>query len=363
MNSYHQYGYEILVRLNDLNNNERMGKLKNFFQFRQNIICTPVIKDIIKLFKSLFILFPYWETSKEILWKAVELYKFYTAIDPVITKARINKSIDRIFSYYFPRFLTIINYNLGQKISYEYADIKSKLHISNEEEIGFISSLLLKEKKEFIELLKKQKEETIKKMQQEIEKKELEKIPKFIQKGLSIIENIVKKIPMDKEKDSKLNLFDNREKMLEFYSIFQEFDLEYSFILTTSQIKFNQKMEAGKRIDIKQDFDDLYIRFNEINSFIREYMELLNELVKIKAQSHGQNSQYETSIENITKKMLITFNEIKARSSSFFNKFSVILQTIIQDYNSEKRLLQNPDQKFLLSLKKPQRENLKALQL
>jgi hypothetical protein len=60
INSYHQNGYEILIRLNELNNAERLEKLKNFFQFRQKIICQPVIKDLIKIFKSLFILFPYW---------------------------------------------------------------------------------------------------------------------------------------------------------------------------------------------------------------------------------------------------------------------------------------------------------------
>jgi len=353
INYSNQYGYELLTRINNLNNKERTSKLENFFRFQnQKIICPQIINELIKIFKDLFILFPYWESLKDIIWKSVELYRVNTNIESTLTKSKINKNIDKIFSYYFPRFLTIINYNTGRKISYEYSNISGNFNIAKNQEMGFITAELNKEKKEFIELQKKQKEETLKKIQAEIEKKEMDKIPKYVQKGLGIIDKIISDIPGLIEKENRLEHLDKTEKMLYFYAIFKEFDLEYSFILTTSQIKFNPKMESGKRIDIKQDFEELYIRFNEIDSFIREYFELTSQLNQIKLQSQSTNQIYETSIENINKKRLLAFNEIRARSISFFKKFAISLQTIIQDYNSEKRLLQNPDQLISFQLEK-----------
>ncbi len=361
INNIDPNGYEILIRINDLSKKNRNLRIASFFNLTKSIICSQIIDDLKTLFKELFILYPYWETMKEITLKAEQLYSDYSTSQPFISKTNINKFIDKIYSYYFPRILTILNYNLGKKVSYNYNQMKEFINLKKEEEIGIITDNLIKEKMQYIEKLKKEKEETIKKLQDDIEKKDLEKIPKYIQKGLKIIDDIIEKKIEYVKKDNKLKLLGKNEKVLDIYCILRDFDIDYSFIMTTSQIKFNPKIEAGKRIDMKADLESLYIRYNEINSHLKDYFDLTTQLVKFKDPSNKSLSYQSTNIQNIEKKRFATYIEIKNKSISFFKKFAIIMQTVIQDFNTEKKFLENPEEKLHFQTQKGTTQKLENM--
>ncbi len=140
--------------------------------------------------------------------------------------------------------------------------------------------------------------------------------------------------------------------MLHFYFLFKEFDEEYSFILTTSQIKITARSEGGKRIDIKSEFEEENIKFNEVNSFAREYFSIMEQFKKVREELANNPIALSQKISILNTKRMQTFNEIRSRASIFFKKFSISLQKLINDYNQEKILLQNPEDllKFQIEL-------------
>ena len=361
INNIDPNGYEILIRINNLFKQNRNDRISNFFNFTNNIVCPQIIDDLNTLFKELFIIYPCWETSKDIIFKAEQLNNDNTSSPILLQKVKINKYIDKIYSYFFPRILTILNYNFGKKISYDYHQIKGFVKLNQEEELGSITKNLIVEKKKYIEKLKKDKEDTIKKLHDEIDKKDMEKIPKYILKGLKIIDEVIDNKEEFIKNESKLKALAKNEKMLDIYCIIQNFDIEYSFIMTTSQIIFNPKIESGQRIDMKSDLESLYIRYNEINSSFKEYFELTNQLIKLRGTSSISKSFTNPTIENLDKKRYIIFIETKKRASSFFKKFAIIMQTIIQDYNSEKKLLENPEERLHFESPKNRKQKLEDI--
>lgn len=343
INSSDNYGFEIIVRIHNIFKPENFTRVANYFNLYSNILCPQIINDLLILFKKLLILYPYWETTKDILLKSQQVYQSLTTLDPLLSKSKINKSIDKLFSYYFPRILTIINYNLGQKIKFDYEKMYNFTKINTEIDIGSYTKDLAEMKKEYFLLLEREKEERMKKLQEEVEKKEMEKMPKYVQKGLIIIDAVIESIPKKANDDENALLFEQNEKMMEFYFLFKEFDMEYSFIMTTSQIKINTTIESGIRTDIKSEFDNLYIRFNEINSFVKEYLKLQEQHFKIKNEMKNSAYVIQQKLSNFKIKRTQTFNEIRTRSSVFFKKFAITLQKLIEDFNKEKHFLQSGD--------------------
>jgi len=364
LNVTNTFGFEILVRFNDLYDKDGLDNISNYFSTTRSVICKSVLNDIKKIFKELVILYPYWESSKQVLWESQQVYQDMTTINPVVQKSKINKSIDRLFSYYFSRFLTIINYNIGTKIPFEFKFLHQFVKIDPNKDMGSITNNLKEKRKQYTSNIQKEKDEQIKKLKEEVERKEAEKIPNYVKKGLSLIDKIVDNIPEKIQKNADLKNFDTNDKMLYFLIIFMEFDVQYSFIMTTSQIKYNPRLEYGTRIDIKSDLENLYIRYNEIMSNLKEYIKLMEQVVKVKDDFKGSPYALQQKMTNLDTKRIRSFFEIKAKAVSFFKKLALILQSLIKDYNEEKRLLQNGDEMLHFELNRDGRnkfENVKII--
>ncbi|MBN2546711.1 MAG: hypothetical protein JXB50_12995 [Spirochaetes bacterium] len=364
LNLNNPYSYEILIRYNKLLKNDDFNLICGYFRNQNLAVCTSILKPLIVFFKEILILYPYWETSKSVLWEAQQYYQDLTSIIPVINKSRINKNIDRIFSYYLPKIFMLINYNLGYRISFDYKEMCEMVTVSGAEDMGSITADLNEQKKLYYEQLQKEKEKKLQELKAEADKKEMEKIPKFIIKGLELIDQIILNALDRYDKDNNLNQFAQNEKMLEFYAIFNEFDKEYSFIMTTSQIKYNAQLVSGNKIDIKYELDNLYIKFNEIITLMKEYVNL-NESYKKINENQTLNPMFKDQELNKAevKKSQVLY-EIRTRSGLFFKKFALTLQRVIQDYDNEKKLIQNGDDRLhfeLSSDKKAKFEGVKII--
>ena len=254
--------YEILMRIYNLYKINSITRIQNSFKRFNNIICPEIVDDLNLFYKEILILHPYWETIKEVMWKAMLVYQEFTKREPLIPKPKLNKFVDTLMGYYFPNIHIILNYNRGNKIPYEYGLMYEKAGITSEEEFGVFARQMIDEKKFYLAQIEKEKEERKKIFEDSVEKKEMDKIPKYIQKGLQIIDGVIEKIPSKVNSDNKAKNLQKNEKMLQFYYLFKEFDEEYSFILTTSQIRLTARSEGGKRIDVKQELEELNIKFN-----------------------------------------------------------------------------------------------------
>jgi hypothetical protein len=363
INKNNNYSFEIIMRIYNLFKVNSIARIQDYCKKFNNIVCNQIIDDISVLFKELLILYPYWESIKDILNSSMQTYKELTSKDPMVSHIKLNKNIDTLFSYYFSAFHLIIIYNLGVKIPFEYEKLYELMNIKNNEEIGVYTKLLQEDKQKYLEQMEKEKEERKKILSDSIDKKEYDKIPKYILKGLKLIDTIIEKIPSKINEDIKSKLFEANEKMLIFYFLFKEFDKEYSFLLTTSQIILTPRTIGGKRIDIKQEFEELNIKFNEISSFVKEYCSLMEQFNKIIDDFKNSPIALDQKKTVLNIKRAQTLNEIRVRSTYFFRKFSLLLQRIINDYNNEKLLLQNGDDAMHFQLELGERRKFEKISI
>ncbi|HOJ63775.1 MAG TPA: hypothetical protein PLE45_05085 [Spirochaetota bacterium] len=356
------YTFELIMRAFDLNKVSSINRIQLYFQKYNNVLCPEIISDIKVLYKDMVIIYPYWESLKEAVWKGLLVVHQLIGKEPMVQKQKIYKFIDSIFSIFLPGFHYILIYNLGVKVPLEYQSMYTFVDVKPEEEFGCLTKQLLEEKKKFLEQKEKEKEEKKKVLEESVEKREMEKIPKHTQKGLQMIDNIIEKIPSLYKTDSELSIFEKNEKMLYFYTLFREFDKEYSFILTTSQIKITPRLESGKKIDIKGEFEELTIKQAEIVNFIKEYTALIEQKKSIEATFKNAPLAMQQKINVLNSKKMQTFNEIKGRSSLFFKKLENALQKLILDYQKDKLLLQNGDDLLHFELgEKKKIENVKII--
>jgi hypothetical protein len=343
INKNNNYSFEIIMRVFNLYKVNSVSRIQDYCKKFNNIVCNQIIDDICLLFKELLVLYPYWESIKDILTSSMQVYRDLVPKEPLVSHIKLNKNIDTLFSYYFPAFHLIIIYNFGLKIPFDFEKIYEFMNIKESDEMGAFSKSLFDEKKKFLEQMEKEKDERKKILQDSIDKKELGKIPKYVIKGLNLIDAIIEKIPVKLAHDPKAKFLESNEKMMIYHFLFSEFDREYSFILTTSQIKITPRTIGGKRIDVKQEFEELNIKFNEISSFIKEYFSLMEQFSKINEDFKNAPLALDQKKAVINIKRAQTLNEIRVRSTYFFRKFSIILQRLINDYNGEKLLIQNAD--------------------
>ena len=242
--------------------------------------------------------------------------------------------------------------------------MKKFIGITEEEDLGIYTGQLDSEKENYVQEKEREKEEQRKKLQEIVELKEMEKIPAYIQKGLKLIDELLDKKESILKNDKNASLFEPNEKMQILYVLLNEFERHYAFLLTTSQLKLTSRLENGVRTDIRAEFDDEFMSYNNIINYQNEYIELLQELVttKVELQNNPIQLQIKTSAINVKRATVLT--EIKSVAMNFFQKFSKTLQKLINDYKSEeKKLLQNPEEQldFQLSRNKNRFDKLPTI--
>ena len=343
LNKAYPYAYELLLRTYDLYKVNIIEKMQNYFGRYKQIRCPDLVDSVRTLYKDLVILYPYQSSIKDTILQAMTVMQNLNGKEPAVKANKLSKCIDSLFNYYLPGFHFLLVYNSGKKYPFELQQMRKFAGITDEEDIGSMYKMIQDEKKRFIADKEKEKEEKKKAFEESVEKRESEKIPKFTQKGLTIIDSILEKMPKIKKANPKMKLFAANEKMLYFSAIFDEFDREYSFILTTNQIKLNTRLENGQRTDIKSDFEEENIKYSEISTLQKEYIKLTEEyrgLSSTFANSPLILNQKQTAL-NVKRSQ--TFNEIKSKTTLFLKKLCVSLQKLINDYNGERILLQNGD--------------------
>lgn len=364
INSQFSLSYELILRIYDLYKLNIITEVKKYFKTSPKIQCASILKNILSIYKELIIILPYWETNKDILWKALLYYEKMTHKPSFANKNKINKSFDRLFNYYLPLFHITLQYNIGETVPFEIRRMKEFAEVTEEEDVGIYTNRLKQEKEEYLKEKELEKEEQKKKLQEAMDQKEMEKIPLFIQKGLKVIDELLDKKESRIKNDKKLQLFEPNEKMLLLYILYDEFDKHYSFLLTTSQLKLTTRLENGVRTDIRAELDNEFINYNNITNYINEYMELLKELADIKIELQNNPIQEQIKINSLATKRISTFNEIKLHAGLFFKEFAKTLQKLINDYKGgEKLLLQNPEDtlSFQLSREKNRFDSLQII--
>lgn len=134
-----------------------------------------------------------------------------------------------------------------------------------------------------------------------------EEFPQELIEGRDWIESLNYEIGKVTEKENKF-YFETSEKMFHIYVILEEFEKEFSFILTSNKIKFNVDIFEGKKFDPKKELSDLYLGINECHDRVKDYID-------IKKQMHDAKNDLGISDIHKTQK-LDKLNQSLIRSGS-----------------------------------------------
>jgi hypothetical protein len=93
----------------------------------------------------------------------------------------------------------------------------------------------------------------------EVAEEEGEQLPEQVRKGLAIMNSLdLKKLRSVYDKSGIFKYVRDNDKILLAHILFREFDEEYSFILTTNKIKYNVQFTHSGKVDYRIKLSDLY---------------------------------------------------------------------------------------------------------
>jgi hypothetical protein len=267
--------YEFLIRMGELYNEEEFTLILNAIAVR-----TIPKKESIDVFKSFFkrmyIIGQYSDLCKLYMDKSLDLQtkkKLLNAEMVPSMRMQLKKDINSILTDLLLRIHIIMC-----KIDRTYYPLFSQklddfLEMTEMDRIGYITE---KERKSRLEELKQQKKYL---MQQRFYErgfdKEEVKVPKHVERGFELLNSVLDGLEKQREQNehNPVFLLDQKDKMFKSIVFFEDFDDQYSFILTTSKISFNIDYREQKKIDVKRDLSNAYLLFSEAREEVMKTIE------------------------------------------------------------------------------------------
>ena len=175
-----------------------------------------------------------------------------------------------------------------------------------------------------------------------------EEIPEHIKKGLELIYQLnISDLRKEFDKNRVFENHSDTDRMLMTYLFFNEFDREYSFILTTSKIKFNIDFTNRENTQFRDRLSDLYNEMRRCSEILREYTDTILTHDKIRQEKPSSNSQYigytrrieasEKQVREISHKARMTVNVT-------MGNISAALKILVEDMNSDQKYIINPQE-------------------
>ncbi len=337
--------YEFMVRLRSLYNDREFSLVEKAIG-RKSIPGGPYIEVFKNFFKKMYILGQFTDLSKFYLRKAVTMQQNTGKRNPEdaeIMRIKLQNDVDVILLDLLVRFHAIVckmNRVYYPLFSQELDDL---LGITEQDKIGYITRLEKKKRAEELkrikEYLKRKRDETLEKETEDVT------IPKHIQRGLPVLKKAIEDFERKNYGEGTVfSLFDTADKMYRSAVLMEIFEKEYSFVLTTGKIVFNIDYREQKKIDVKEDLNHAYLLFSEARHEVKDYIEILKEYRKTDQNLRLTVHQKTSILESLNKKRSIASRNARQRISDAMKAIHNTLSTIIDDYNSSKRLLENAEE-------------------
>jgi hypothetical protein len=340
--------YEILVRLNALYDEVEFLSIEKYIK-KKNLPDGNSLPLFKQFFKRFYILGQNADICKLYVKNAVEIQGKRKNIRWEIissVKEQLKNDIDILLGDVLRKF-HIVLCRLDRSYYPLYSQMLDEfLAMTEQDKIGYITQEV---KKKRIEELKRQRE-YLKRKQLEIQEKRFEdiKIPKHVERGMPLLKKALEEFEQKMSDDARVPflIMDKDDKMYTSAVLFEVFESEYSFILTTGKIKFNIDYKEQKKIDIKEDLNHAYLLLSETREEIKDYVDIVREMKKTDDNMRLTVHQKSSIIEALSKKRSMLSKDSRARLAEVMKAIENTLSIVINDYNSSRRLLQNPDEEL-----------------
>jgi hypothetical protein len=294
------------------------------------------------IFKPIYLLKPYENTLYNSFERSIDLGLSYSEgkKDKTISKRDLKNSLFVIFNKLYPRLHTLFCHYQGILFTESDKRIEDILGIIQSEKPGNRIR-----RSESLSIQAEQDTES----EQKTETKETSNnllLSDPIREGLKIMYKLDNKTLRGVyDKKNKYEYLNDSDKVLLAYMLFLEFEKEYSFILTTNQIKYNIDFSAEGKKDYRTRLQDLFNRLNKCRDAFGSYYETYLEYIKVFNQKPINNDQYiaySKRVDEIANKKKQAGSLVRMTIRSFMENLASELGGLIEDMNGEQKFISNP---------------------
>jgi hypothetical protein len=339
--------YEVLYRMGLFYNEGEFETISKLLS-NKSIPSGSHVEVYKQFFKKIYILGQYTDLCKFFLQKALDLQvqakKLETSLSAQM-KPKLKAAVNAILIDYLPRFHVILCKSAGAYLPLYSQELDDYLGFTEQDKIGYITRV---ERKKRVEELKRMRE-YLKRKQMEVTEEEPEeiKVPRHVERGLRLIDEAIvrfEQVHLTDDAKQLYNIMDQNDKMYRTALLLDAFEKEYSFILTTGKISFNIDFQEQKKIDVKEDLNHSYLLMSEARHEVKDYLDIMNEMQKTENDMRLTPHQKTSMVNSLQKKRSVLSKDSRIKVAESMHAIHDCLSTVINDYQSEKRLLQNPEE-------------------
>lgn len=346
--------YELMFRFYNIYKESTFSQLNSL---RDDPGQVQDMKDMmIEIYKPLYLMKPYGEFLKGAVEKALLYEKELRRMNSDLTYSNFRKvanCVDFIMHKLYPTMFALVDYYYKTDCKTKEVSFKDYLRINNEDMIGYFMDIWSKE----MELEAKAEQRRSENERDEDgnltnqENKDTMQnpsaMPETLRNGMSLMKNYINfslSLRRYREKKDLRSLFAIRDKVFVLYAIIEFFDQEYSLLFSTNKVIFNVVLESGTRIDMKKELTDIYYTTNGLFEGVNEYLKVIREIRKVETDTYIPSNEKSSRLNQSSIQRSQISRLIRKDTKELFDKFSKGLLYVLNDYQSEKRLIQNPEE-------------------
>ncbi len=298
-------------------------------------------EPLTRLFKKLYVLFPYKEFLLLAFDRAIEIQMRLEKGKPslyAMKRKKIRHDVAVVFNrQYMVLYWLFCNY-LGELYMMKDPMIATILQISDTEVPG------KRTRGKRSDARRQEDESDAEKGDGEVRTED--QIPEAVRKGLAIMNALdVKKLRSTYDKTGVFRYVRDNDRILLAHILFREFDEEYSFILTTNKIKYNVQFTSQGKVDYRIRLSDLYNDLRRCMNVFKDYADAIEAYEKArneKPTSSAQYIDYSNRLTGLEKKKASVGKHVRMTVRAFMERVLAELSTLIVDMNGEQRIIDNP---------------------
>ncbi len=319
--------------------------LEQYINFPEVPKKTAELKEqVLSYYKKLYVLSQYENSILTGFDRAIELYSKIEE-NPTQSRSAMNRRMRNavfvLFHKFFPRLhLLFCLYDGRLRPMYD-PDIEMMLGITEADKPGNRQLA-----RYFDDMAVEMEEEGVQKSE---EKEEVdENRLKIIRIGLEMMASLdMAKMRMHHDRQRLFENVSDADKVFITYLLFNEFDHEYSFILTTNKIKFRTDFVARTKVDFRARLTDLYDKMRKSTDILSEYAENLVDYEKSRREKPTGSSQYiefTKRMESLEKKKNAIGKSARAVVRDYMLEIVQELQVLLDDMDSHQLYIENPQE-------------------
>lgn len=299
--------------------------------------------QIVTLYKKIYVLFQYESTIYDAFNHAMDLYYAIEGknADPlVMNKRKVYNSLFTIFHKLLPKLHLLMSHYSGRVLDLYDPRIEAVLGLTDQDKPG---KRLIMQLEDDLSLLSNEGDDKQKNASSQVTDQVK---AKALKQGLELLTKVnVRSLRREYDHDRVFDNIGDDDPVFLSFMYFTEFDREYSFILTTNKIKYYQDYTSRSRTDNKSRLIDLYDLMRKSFDLFKEYAEeqaLYDKSKKEKPINNTQYIEFTKRLESQEKKKNAAGKAAIASVSTFMETLTDELRIIIDDMDSEQKLITNP---------------------